>query len=395
MISGVHIRSSHLKLIASSHVRNSLRSGSGVIFLVLALLAGLVLATIAVFPSDQALTIGELFGSKELDPETPMIEDVARAPNADARREALDRLRDLEKKKTEYVDNALKDREGKADSAVGRVVDEHKGKWVGINKRFLQAIDKGDVVEIQRIREEQRPVETKMGIALAFEKSIHSWGPSVVGTVTNMDDDDTSNILEDKPALISLFMLLLTLFLPFLTALGAFNQTAGDIGTRGLRYLLLRTERANVYLGRMIGTYLFTLTVITVIIAVVGIYLMIKVPFYSSGDMFLALLRGWFMCAIFALPWVALCAWISALIPMPFLSLLVSAGGLAFWVIINAIARSKADAAEYVSYLTPWGFKWWLYSANIGKVLGGVAIMLAFTALFVFLGLRYFNRRDV
>ena len=42
MMAGFHIRGSHLKLIAGSHVRNSLRSGSGVIFLVLAIALNLV-----------------------------------------------------------------------------------------------------------------------------------------------------------------------------------------------------------------------------------------------------------------------------------------------------------------------------------------------------------------
>jgi ABC-type transport system involved in multi-copper enzyme maturation permease subunit len=293
MMAGFHIRASHLKLIAGSHVRNSLRSGSGVIFLVLAMLVGLILAAIAVLP----------------------------------------------------IEASMKGRTDSADAAV-------------------------------------------------FNEVVSKIGPKVldfIGTPPSQNDF----LLHDKPALISLFLILLFVFLPFLSALAGFNQTAGDIGTRGLRYLLLRTERANIYLGRMLGTYLFTLAVITVIVAVVGLYVIIKVKFYPTGDVVLWMLRGWFVAALYVMPWVALCAWISAAIPMPFLSLLVSAGGLAFWVIIGWIMKSKMAELGYASYVTPWGYKWWLFDASIATMLLGIVVVLAFTAVFILLGLRTFNNRDV
>jgi len=299
MTGGFHIRVEHLKLIAASHVRNSLRSGAGVIFLVLSMLVGLILAGIAVFPVEAAMKFSEKLGGQQ---------------------------------------------------------------------------------------------ETA---AQVFDKAIHKWGPSVLDTVVGATPAQAHHLLVDKPALISLFLVLLIIFLPFLAALGGFNQTAGDIGSRGLRYLLLRTERANIYLGRLIGTYLFTLAVITVIILVVGLYVIIKVKFYPAGDVVLWMLQGWFACALFALPWIALYAWISASIPMSFLSLLVAAGGLVFWVILVAVMRGKVDEAGYAIYATPWGFKWWLLDPSAGKMVAGIAVMLAFTGLFTFLGLRTFHRRDM
>ena len=298
MIAGLHIRGSHLKLIAASHVRNSLRNGAGVIFLVLSMLIGLVLATIAVLPVEQFMRVAE--------------------------------------------------NKGIADSA-----------------------------------------------EMLFNKAVMDWGPGVLSAFVGATPEQSAFLLGDTPALVSLFLILLFAFLPFLVHLSGFNQTAGDIGSRGLRYLLLRTERANVYLGRLIATYLFTLAVITVIIAVVGVYVIVKVRFYSAGDVALWLLRGWFAAAVFVMPWVAFSAWISAAVPMPFLSLLVSNGGLAFWVIFVAIMRGKLDELGYAAYATPWGFKWWLLDPSLGKMLGGVLIMLAFTAVLTLLGLRTFHRRDV
>lgn len=291
MSGGLHLRRDHLLLIASSHVRNSLRGGAGVIFLVLSMMIGLILAGIAVMPFE--LTA---------------------------------------KSKT---------------------------------------------------------------LAAALDEIINRYGPKVLDVIAGTSPEQAQYLLHEKPALISLFLILLIWFLPFLVNLSSFNQTAGDIGSRGLRYLLLRTERGNVFLGRLLGTYVFTLIVVTIVIALVGLYVIVKVDVYPAGDVIAWLARGWFACALYALPWVALCAWISAGIAMPFVSLVVVEVGLAFWTIFISILRGKAEELGYLAYVTPWGYKWWLLDASIGRWALGAVVMLAFTALFTMVGLRTFDRRDV
>jgi hypothetical protein len=291
MMAGLHIRREHLLLIASSHVRNSLRSGAGVIFLVLAMLLGLVMASVAVMPFE------------------------------------------------------------------------------------LLAQSKSETA--------------------AFNEVLHRFGPDVLRVIAGTSDEQSHFLLFDRPAMVSLFFVLLIWFLPFLTALGGFNQTSGDIGSRGLRYLLLRTERANVFLGRLLGAYVFVLTVISIVIALVAIYVSIKVGVYPALDVLTWCARGWLACAALALPWMALCAWISAAIPLPFVALITVQGGLAFWTILVAILRGKLAELGYLAYVTPWGFKYWLIDASIGKMLLAVVVMLGFTAVFTLLGLRTFHRRDV
>jgi len=295
MMAGLHVRVDHLKLIAASHVRNSLRSGSGVIFLIVSMIVGLILAGIAVFPVEILM----------------------------------------------------------------RESEKHSGS--------------GD----------------------AFNAAVNHFGPQVLDTVMSANAEQSRYLLQDHPALISLFAILLMLFLPFITALSSFNQTSGDIGTRGLRYLLLRTERANIFLGRLIGTYLFSLAVLTIIIIVVGLYVIIKVKFYPAGDVLGWMVRVWFVCAIYSMPWVAMCAWVSATIPIPIVSLVVSAIGLLAWLGLVWGFSGKVSALSNAAYATPWGYKWWLLDGSAGSFVLGVLVMLAFTALFTFLGLRTFHKRDV
>lgn len=287
-----HIRPSHLELIAASHVRNSLRSGAGVIFLVLSMIFGVMLAGgFGVFPFEMV-------------------------------------------------------------------------------------------------------AKTK-GAEFALNELIAEYGPRMLSFVADIDQEQSQFLLVTKPAMISLFLMVLILLVPYFSMLSGFNQTSGDIGSRGLRYVLLRTERANVFLGRLIGTYIFTVAVITIIVFVTGIYILVKVDLYPAGDVIPWLLRGWLACCIFVLPWIALCAWISASMDSPFLSLLVSLVGLVVFVILIWVMKGKAEAIGYGSYITPWGFKWWLLHSSFAKFLAGIAVMLAFGGLFTFLGLRTFHRRDV
>jgi hypothetical protein len=295
MIAGLHVRRDHLKLVATTYLRTSLRSGAGVIFLVLSMIVGLVLAGISVLPIET-----------------------------------------------------------------------------------LQLMAKNG-----------------QNAQVAFDEGVAKFGPSVIGVFSNASDDTTRYWLTSQPALMSVFLIMMLVFLPFLAVLAGFNQTSGDIGSKGLRYLLPRTERANIFLGRMIATYLFTVAVITLIIAVVALYVVIKVPYYGTGDVLWWLARGWLACVVFVLPWAALTAWISATMEYAFLSLLIAEVGLLLWIVVVHIAGNKLDALGYAAYATPWGYKFWLIDPNPGVVLAGIAAMLGFTAVFTWLGVRHFDKRDL
>jgi len=292
---GFVVRKDHLKLVAGSYLRTSLRSGAGVIFLILSMIVGLVLAGIAVLPIE-ALQI---------------------------------------------------------------------------------AAKSGQSAEV------------------AFNEAVAKFGPGVISAFTNASDDTARYWLTDQPALMTLFLIMMLAFLPFLASLAGFNQTSGDIGSKGLRYLLLRTERANIFLGRLAATYVFTLAVVTVIFAVVALYTVVKVPYYGTGATLWWLLRGWFACAVFLLPWVALAAWVSTTMEFPFLSLLIMELGLTLWIVIVYVMTKNLEELQYAAYATPWGYKFWLLDPNPAKVLGGIAVMLGFTGVFTWMGLRNFDKRDL
>lgn len=218
----------------------------------------------------------------------------------------------------------------------------------------------------------------------------------VVEWVTDSKESQVVYLLRSQPAIISAMLLAMLMSFPFVFCLGGFNQTSGDIGNRGLRYLLLRTERPNIFMGRFLGTLGFLAISIGLLVAVLVIYVGAKFNIYPAMDLFLWGLQGFVALMLLALPYVAMCAWISALMDSPFgslsICLLLTGFPIAFLKMLNFATKSKAD---WLDRLLPWGWKYDLLAGDLGTRLLAYAAMLGFTGFFLAIGLRGFRRRDL
>jgi hypothetical protein len=216
-----------------------------------------------------------------------------------------------------------------------------------------------------------------------------------MGWAIGASDEQVQYLTAEKPALISAILILLMVVTPLFACLGAFNQTSGDNATRGLRFLLIRTERPNIFLGRFIGTALFMAAVFALLFAVLGIYILAKIHVHPPGAMAAWLVGGYFRMLLFSLPYVALCAWLSGSIDSPFGSLVLGLTISYVWPLFVAIGSAQQSAVRYLGYITPWSFKWWLFSERAWMVGVAAVVMLAFTALLVWFGLSRFKKRDL
>jgi ABC-type transport system involved in multi-copper enzyme maturation permease subunit len=242
----------------------------------------------------------------------------------------------------------------------------------------------------------------EMGSALGPEgQAIGQQGAVEVGRkalswVLSMSPEQEHYLMYEKPVIISALLCVLLLTIPFLTCLGAFNQTSGDIGSKGLRYLLQRTERSNIFIGRFIGSYLFILLIMAILYGVLLIYALAKVDIHGKWEMFSWMAGGYLRVTILILPYTALCAWISSAIDSPFGALVMCLLFVILVPIFGMLGKvANPKAGEYIGYVMPAGFKYWLMHPSIGMLLAGVAVMLGFSAIFFFLGLRHFEKRDL
>jgi hypothetical protein len=217
-----------------------------------------------------------------------------------------------------------------------------------------------------------------------------------VGWATGQDQGEVHYLLDEQPALLSVFWLMLLLLYPFLTCVCTFNQTAGDIGSRGLRYLLLRTERPNVLLGRLLGSGVFVAISTFFVALIVVLYIGIKLNVYGLGAMVLWTLQGYLAVMLVALPYAALCAWISSLLESAFaaLALCLLATGAPVLVVRLVHGATRLDV-DWLLRVVPWGWRYDLLSHDMGTRLLAYAMMLVFTVLFGLLGLRAFSKRDL
>jgi ABC-type transport system involved in multi-copper enzyme maturation permease subunit len=216
-----------------------------------------------------------------------------------------------------------------------------------------------------------------------------------MGWAIGASDAQVEYLTAEKPALISAILILLMVVTPLFSCLGAFNQTSGDNATRGLRFLLIRTERQNIFLGRFIGTTLFMAAVFALLFAVLGIYILAKIHVHPPGAMAAWLVGGYFRMLLFSLPYIALCSWLSGSIDSPFGSLVLSLTISYVWPLFVGIGAAQNQAFGYLGYLTPWSFKWWLFSERAWMVGVGALAMLGFTVLLVWFGLSRFKKRDL
>lgn len=217
-----------------------------------------------------------------------------------------------------------------------------------------------------------------------------------IGWITGGDDAQTHYLLNSHPALLSAILLLLLMMFPMLICFGGFNQTSGDIQNRGLRYLLLRTERANIFFGRFAGALVFTLLYTGLLIVLVVCYVAFKLQIYGFGELMLWGLQGWVALVFLGIPYLAMCAWISAIIDSPFgslvLCMLLVTIPVAF---VGALAMALRVSYSGLVRILPWGWKYDLLHGDVGTRLLAIVVMLGFTGLFLLLGMRTFHRRDL
>jgi len=205
----------------------------------------------------------------------------------------------------------------------------------------------------------------------------------------------TSYLLDDRPALLSAVFLLIMFSLPFLIAIGSFNQFSGDIATRGLRYQLLRTDRTNIFLGRFVGTAVYTILVMAFLLAVIVLYIGFKLKVYGWADLVPWGLRGLMAFVILSLPYVAFCSWFSTLVDSPFLSLVICKLAIALVPLLSFLGRKTWEPLAHLNFLMPWGVQNHLLHHDPLTILGAVAACLGYTAVFLFLGYHHFLRRDL
>ena len=208
-------------------------------------------------------------------------------------------------------------------------------------------------------------------------------------------DPWTNYLLDERPALMSLIMLVLLIGMPMLAPMLAFSQLAADVQNRGLRYLLLRTERGNIFLGRFLGTTAFAVAVLAVLMATIALYVGGKFEIYEKGDLAAWSALGFVFLAVLMAPYIALSTALSGMVDSPFLSLTLSNVAIAGGLLGPRLAKLAWAPAEKLKYVLPWGIQTHLLHPEWAHVVGAAAGCLGYAVVFLMVGYWWFDRRDL
>ena len=199
----------------------------------------------------------------------------------------------------------------------------------------------------------------------------------------------------EKPMLLSITVLLLGLVLPLLLPLGSYTAISGDVQHRSIRYLLPRTTRTSLLLGRLLGCLLLAWMLIGVLMAGIVLYLGIVLSLDSWDELIPWGLRctGALLCLSF--PYVCLGVLCSTICRVPLVALFASAGVAVAVPVIAFSARAAWEPLGNLLYLLPWGYSHQLLSPDAQTVSMAMLYCLGHGVIFISIAHHQFRKADL
>lgn len=206
------------------------------------------------------------------------------------------------------------------------------------------------------------------------------------------DEDVLRLFRERSPTMAAFFVIALTATPVFATLAGC-DQTASDLASRHLRFLIPRTGRGTIFLARFLGaaTLLaaaqFAATLIAALVA-------INADSTSAAEVAVFGARIALTLVVYSVAWVALLAPLTAAIPSPATVALAGLGTYAVLVILAATVESRWPWLGHILYATPGGFKTHLLEPEFLPSLAAFGGLAVLCAVYLAIGWRVFRERD-
>jgi ABC-type transport system involved in multi-copper enzyme maturation permease subunit len=206
-------------------------------------------------------------------------------------------------------------------------------------------------------------------------------------------DMQVLHLIQERPPTLAAYFVVATMLTPLFAMLGSCDQTATDLGTRHIRFLIPRVGRAEIFIARFIGAAI--LVTCAQLLAGVGATIVTLVA--STGDSAEIIRFGAQVTAIliiYSLPFVALMSFVSAAMASVGLALLVGLGGYVLLAIALSAIPLTGTAATIVPLLLPSGLKRYFHQTELGPALAAAGACFIYVAGYAGLGWQVFRKRD-
>lgn len=183
------------------------------------------------------------------------------------------------------------------------------------------------------------------------------------------------------------------MFLPLLVLLVGFDQIAGEVQHRTMRYSATRATRTSIVVGKALGIW----GVVAIMISVLHLTVWALALFSKGGDA--GAIFSWggrlLLFSIFcAGAYVGFASLMSSLFRTPIVVLFVGSGvGAAIWIVHKILGLFKST--EALTWIFPNRYEDLLYRPDPVKVLTGIGLFILWGAACVLLSSFVVARRDV
>jgi ABC-type transport system involved in multi-copper enzyme maturation permease subunit len=213
--------------------------------------------------------------------------------------------------------------------------------------------------------------------------------------LANLDEAFLQRLFQDHSPFLTVLFMAVAFATPLFTMVAALDQNATDISGKGIRFLLPRTTRLNLVIGRYLGTILFWSTLI-VLMGVAATLTGLTLDQHHGAA--LVVLDGlWFTAALLllSLPLIALMAFCGVVTGSPLLSATMGLGAyLGVWL-LGGLGGWINDGLKVFRYLLPMPLRYDLMIGTPAQVaLAGVA-MLIYTGVFLGAAIWVAQKRDL
>ncbi|GMT49152.1 MAG: hypothetical protein IEMM0008_0691 [bacterium] len=208
-------------------------------------------------------------------------------------------------------------------------------------------------------------------------------------------DSSVSQLLVNHSPLLGTFFYFSLLITPMFGIMFSSDQTASDIGRKHIRFLLPRVNRTNLYLSRILSTWMAWSIMVLSMSLIITLLISLSDTTDLTGSLLLFGLRIGLTLSIYGLPFIALMAFANSFTSSAAIALLL---GWAFWIVITLlgwIGGLFGDEYGYIQFLFPSSVKYYMLSDDLMVVLGGFGLVLAYSIVFSVLGWLIITKRDL
>jgi hypothetical protein len=223
---------------------------------------------------------------------------------------------------------------------------------------------------------------------------------TALGWFVDVSPEDMGRLVEVQklPLPILLGYLALIASTPLLTMLASLDQTSSDIGSRHLRYLLVRSRRSSLFVGKTLAVVIWVALGLALAVLALGLSLGWSgaAGDLPTGDLVGHLVKMWLIALAYALPFITLVGATGAMTGHPGGAIGVA---VLFQVIVAAISAAGSlmgnDFLEAAKYGFPTALEGQLLSQDAGELGRALAFAGGHGVLYLVIGWLIFRGRDV